>query len=221
MIDRLTERMNIERMQEYIAGARGLVDDSSKQAVSLYKSLSAEGRKGVVVLGTGAFIFLFISLMLYLWLSSAQDEVRRLTAERDMVAARAERAQGRSGVLLGPSDNVQPMFLQGATPGLALASFQSVVSEAATASGLSVKRMQPMETGDAAAKSPYRLGLEAEGSLEQLRDFLTRIESMLPVMFVTGLEVRPSSPEASQDPFPSEALRISARIDAYGWRASP
>lgn len=214
----MSERINVERMQDYIAGARSLVDASGKEAFSLYRSLSPEARKGLAVLATGGFLFLFVALMLFLWESSLQSEVQRLTAERDMVAARAAKSSGEFATRLGPGDDVTAMFLEGATPGLALASFQSVVSAAAAASGLSVKRMQPMETGDAEAGKPYRLGIDADGSLDQLRTFLASVESMLPVMFVTGLEIRPSSSEASQDPFPSEALGISIRLDAYGWR---
>ncbi|WP_421693556.1 type II secretion system protein GspM [Aestuariivirga sp.] len=211
--------MNIERMQDYIAGARSLVDASGKQANSIYKALSPEARRGLAVLATGGLIFLFFAMVLFLWGNSMQEEVQRLRAERDMVAARAAKSSGKSATRLGTSDDVEGMFLQGETPGLALAAFQSVVSEAASASGLSVKRMQPLDSGDAEAGAPYRLGVDADGSLEQLRIFLAKIESMLPVMFVTGLEIRPSSSEGTQDPFPSEALKISVRIDAYGWRS--
>ena len=161
-------------------------------------------------------IYLFLA-----WHSAAAERLRQAEAEHDMVAARAAKAAGEGVTRLTEADKVDPMFLEGATPGLVFAKFQSIAGEAASAAGLAVKRMQPVDTGDGEGGMPYRLNMDAEGSIEQLRDFLVDVESGLPIMFVTGLEVQPSAGEGEADQYPSEALRMTVRIEAYGWRAQP
>ena len=97
------------------------------------------------------------------------------------------------------------------------------MGEAAESSGLNVVRIQPFETSDAEAQyeATYRLGIDAEGRLEQLQAFLISVEAMLPLIFVTGLEIRPQMASDAGDPYPSEALRASFRIEAHGWRDQP
>ncbi len=182
---------------------------------------SAEARKGMAVLAVALLALIVMAYLLLAWHSAAAERLRQAEAEHDMVAARVAKAAGEGVTRLTEADNVGPMFLEGATPGLVFAKFQSIAGEAATAAGLAVKRMQPVDTGDGEGSMPYRLNMDAEGSIEQLRDFLADVESGLPIMFVTGLEIQPSAGEGEADQYPSEALRMTVRIEAYGWRAQP
>jgi Tfp pilus assembly protein PilO len=185
------------------------------------KGFSAEARKGMAVLAVAALAVIVMIYLFLAWHSAAAERLRQAEAEHDMVAARAAKAAGEGVTRLTEADKVDPMFLEGATPGLVFAKFQSIAGEAASAAGLAVKRMQPVDTGDGEGGMPYRLNMDAEGSIEQLRDFLVDVESGLPVMFVTGLEIQPSAGEGEADQYPSEALRMTVRIEAYGWRAQP
>ena len=185
------------------------------------KGFSAEARKGMAVLAVAALAVIVMVYLLLAWHSAAAERLRQAEAEHDMVAARAAKAAGEGVMRLTEADKVAPMFLEGATPGLVFAKFQSIAGEAASAAGLAVKRMQPVDTGDGEGSMPYRLNMDAEGSIEQLRDFLADVESGLPIMFVTGLEIQPSAGEGEADQYPSEALRMTVRIEAYGWRAQP
>ena len=185
------------------------------------KGYSTEARKGMAVLGVAG---LAVAGLVYVIASLhfvAADRLRQAESEHEMVAARAAKAEKDGVARLTEADNVAPMFLDGATPGLAFAKFQSIAGEAASAAGLEVKRMQPVDTGDAEATMPYRLNVDVEGSLEQMRDFLADVESGLPLMFVTGLEMQPSTAEGEGDQYPSEKMRMTVRIEAYGWRAGP
>lgn len=185
------------------------------------KGLSAEARRGVAVLGVALLALLGVLYVLFNWHAAEADRLRQAETEHELVAARAAKA-ARDGVArLTGADDVAPMFLDGATPGLAFATFQSKVGEAASAAGMEVKRMQPVDTGDAEGGMPYRLSVDVEGSIEQLRDFLADVESGLPVMFVTGLEVQPMAAAGEGDQYPSESLRTTVRIEAYGWRPQP
>ena len=185
------------------------------------KGFSAEARKGMAVLAVAALAVIVMVYLLLAWHTAAAERLRQAEAEHAMVAARAAKAASEGVTRLTEADKVDPMFLEGATPGLVFAKFQSIAGEAASAAGLAVKRMQPVDTGDGEGSMPYRLNMDAEGSIEQLRDFLADVESGLPIMFVTGLEIQPSAGEGEADQYPSEALRMTVRIEAYGWRAQP
>ena len=185
------------------------------------KQFSGEARKGMAVLAVAGLALVVLLYLLMSWHSVEAERLRQSEAEHDLVAARAAKAQRDGGARLTEADVVAPMFLEGATPGLAFARFQSIAGDAAAAAGLEVKRMQPVDTGDGEGAMPYRLNIDVEGSIEQLRDFLADIESGLPVTFVTGLEIQPSAAEGEGDQYPSESLRSTVRIEAYGWRAQP
>ena len=185
------------------------------------KDLSPEARRGIAVLGVAALAFLALMYLLLTWHAAAAERLRQAEAENALVAARTAKAVRDGATRLTTADNVTPMFLEGATPGLAFAKFQSIAGDAATAAGLAVKRMQPVDTGDGEGATPYRLTVDVEGSIEQLRDFLSDVESRVPVMLVTGLEIQPTAGEGEADQYPSESLRTTVRIEAYGWRAQP
>ena len=185
------------------------------------KDLSPDARRGIAVLGVAALAFLALMYLLLTWHAAAAERLRQAEAENALVAARTAKAVRDGATRLTTADNVTPMFLEGATPGLAFAKFQSIAGDAATAAGLAVKRMQPVDTGDGEGATPYRLSVDVEGSIEQLRDFLSDVESRVPVMLVTGLEIQPTAGEGEADQYPSESLRTTVRIEAYGWRAQP
>ena len=185
------------------------------------QGFSAEARKGMAVLAVAGLALLAIAYLLITWHAAALEGLRQAEAEHELVAARAAKAQRDGVTRLTEADAVAPMFLDGATPGLSFAKFQSIAGDAAAAAGLAVKRMQPVDTGDGEASMPYRLNLDVEGSIEQLRDFLADVESGLPLMFVTGLEIQPTGGEGEAAQYPSESLRATVRIEAYGWRAQP
>lgn len=189
---------------------------------------SSEARKGIAILVLGALAVIGLIYLVFAWHDAAAERLRQAEAEHEMVSARAAKAAREGATRLTEADSVAPMFLEGDTPGLAFARFQSLADKAATDAGLAVKRMQPVDTGDGEAGTPYRLNVDVEGSIEQLRDFLANIESSLPVMFVTGLEIQPAGAaeatgegEQPGNQYPSEALRTTVRIEAYGWRAQP
>lgn len=182
---------------------------------------STEARKGMAVLAVAVLALLALAYSLLAWQQAEADRLRQAVSEHEMVVARAAKAARDGAARLTAADNVAPMFLEGDTPGLAFAKFQSIVGEAASKAGLAVKRMQPVDTGDNEAGVPYRLSVDAEGSVTQMRDFLVAVEAGLPVMFVTGLEAQPSAATGEGGEYPSEALRMTVRIEAYGWRAQP
>ncbi len=185
------------------------------------RRLSAEAGKGVVILATLLVALLALAYVLFGWHVQAQDRLQQAAEQHDLVAARAAKAARDGASRLIAQDGIEAMFLAGDTPGLAVAAFQRIAGDAAAASGLSVLRITPVDDDEADQAAPYRLNIDAEGSLEQLRSFLLTIESGLPVMFVNRMELQPAASEGIVEEFPSEALRISVGIEAYGWRVGP
>jgi hypothetical protein len=185
------------------------------------RGFSMEARKGMAVLAVAMLAVAVFAYLMLTWHSQETERLYQAQSEHDLVAARTAKAVRDGATRLTAAADVAPMFIDGATPGLAFAKFQSIAGEAATAAGLAVKRMQPVDTGDGAGSVPYRLSVDAEGSIGQLRDFLAKVESGLPVMFVTGLEIQPAAAEGEGGGYPSESLRATIRIEAYGWRSQP
>lgn len=185
------------------------------------RGLSREGRNGLAVLAVAALALLAVLYLIGSWHAAEAERLSQAEAENQLVAARAAKAQRDGMTRLTAADDVAPIFLEGATPGLAFARFQSIAGEAASKAGLAVKRVQPVDTGDGEGATPYRLNMDVEGGIGQMRAFLADVESGLPVMFVTGLEMQPAAGAGEAGQYPSDSLRATVRIEAYGWRAQP
>jgi hypothetical protein len=214
-------------MTQTIAAARRIVDRPRPDRGALKMSirsmkLSPLARKGGWIVLALALLFLLLAILPFVWHASLRQQAARQDAELDLVKARVLARQSARGPALTEKDQVQGMFLSGTTAGTTLAEFQTLVSEAAAASGISVLRMQPLPSDEMQGLSPYLLAVDATGSLEQLRAFLLEIETMLPVLIVSGFEIVPRSAEGSEaQPYPSEDLAITLKLEAYAWRGAP
>lgn len=189
--------------------------------LSRLRGLSPEARKGVLVAAGGLVLMIAAVVLPYLWQAQLAQQVAAQKAELELVEARAARANDRNPRLT-ESDKPERMFLPGTTAGTTLAAFQSIVGEAAARTGMSVLRTQPLPTDQIEGLSPYRLAVDATGSLEQLRAFLVTLESTLPIIIVTGFEIQPRSSEGpAAQPYPSEDLAVSLKLEAYAWTGKP
>jgi hypothetical protein len=214
-------------ISQTIAAARRIVDrpwpnrGASRLAITTLK-LSPLARKGGWIILASALLLLLLAILPYVWQASLRQQAAAQEAELELVKARVLARQSARGPVLTGQDQVQAMFLSGATAGTTLAEFQTLVSGAAAASGISVLRMQPLPTDEVQGLSPYRLAVDATGSLEQLRTFLLQIETTLPVLIVSGLEIVPrSAGGAEPQPYPSEDLAVTLKLEAYAWRGAP
>lgn len=178
--------------------------------------------KGAAIVLGGVLLLLLGAVAPYVWHASLRQQVAAQTAELDLLRARVLARETARGPVLTEQDPLQDMFLPGTTAGTTLASFQTIVGEAAAASGIGILRMQPLPAGEVEGLSPYRLSVDASGSLTQLQLFLLAIESMLPVVIVSGFDVVPrASGGGEPQPYPSEDLAITLRLEAYAWRGAP
>ena len=185
-------------------------------------TFSPRAMKGAGVLLACLLLLLLLAILPYVWQASLHQQLAAQTAELDLVKARVLARESARGPVLSEQDQLQDMFLPGTTAGTTLAAFQTLVSEAAAASGINVLRMQPLPTDEAEGLSPYRLAVDAAGGLDQLQAFLLDVEVMLPVVIVSGFEIVPRAAGGSEpQPYPSEDLAITLRLEAYAWRGAP
>lgn len=183
--------------------------------------LSPLARKGAVAATSALAVLIVFAALPFLWLARLEGDVAAQKAELALVTARAERTRNR-GLALTAADQPERMFLPAETAGTTLAAFQSLVKDAASRNGMGVLRMQPLPMDEVSGAAPYQLGVDASGSLEQLRNFLADVESMLPLVIVTGLEVRPRVPAGAEtQPYSSEDLAVSMKLEAFAWRGVP
>lgn len=215
-------------MQENIAGARGLVDwarkaeQGARGGLAAARGLSPLARKGAFIAG-GAFAGLLVAAVLpYAWYAGSAADLEGARASYELLQARAERLASGAAPRITEADHPEDMFLPGTTDGTTIAAFQSLVTERAGQSGLSVLRMQPLPSEPVKGLSPVRLAVDASGSLEQLRAFLADLEAGLPVVIVSGFDIVPAGAQGAEaDPYPSENLAVTLRLEANVWRPTP
>jgi hypothetical protein len=218
------KRMGESFMTQTIAAARRIVDRPWVRRGSMNLSvpaLSPRAMKGAWIVLGAVLLLLLAAVLPYVWHVSLRQQAAAQSAELDHLKARVLARENARGPVLTEQDQLQDMFLPGTTAGTTLASFQTIVSEAAAASGIGVLRMQPLPTDEVEGLSPYRLSVDATGSLEQLQQFLLSVETMLPVVIVSGFDIVPrAAGGAEPQPYPSEDLAITLRLEAYAWRGA-
>lgn len=180
-------------------------------------SLSPLARKGGLFVLAGAAAVVLMALAPYLWIGSLEEQAAADQSQYDLISARVAHLADGHQVRLTEADQPARLFIPGETAGTTLAAFQSIVNAAAEKSGLSVTRMQPLPAEAMKGLSPYRLSVDATGSIERFRSFLTEIESGLPLIVVAGFEIKPQTAATpGEQAFPSEDLALSLRLEAYG-----
>ena len=122
------------------------------------RNLSPRAMKGAAILLVSAILLLLLAVLPFVWHASLSEQAAAQLAERDRVKARVLAHADARGRMLTDGDQPQNMFLPGTTAGTTLAAFQTIVSDAAGASGISVLRMQPLPGGEVRA-----LGLSPRG----------------------------------------------------------
>jgi hypothetical protein len=185
--------------------------------------LSRQGSYGLLLL-TGALLFVALLAWLpFYWQSAIQDEMDSARSNLRFIEARINASKGDRRSRLTAGDNVTPLFLNGGTPGLALADLQARVTTLAAASHMTIIRSQPLQTDRQSDLAVLRAELEASGSIDSLRDFLLALETGEPLIFVNQVQISaPPIDKAASDALPAENLTAILQIEAYAWwGASP
>lgn len=131
--------------------------------------------------------------------------------------ARLKAAKGGPKNRLTEADDAGPLFVNGTTPGLAIAEMQAFASQLAQASGLQVQRLQPLQADRDGSLAVLRIEADVTGSLESLSQYLLKIEAGQPFMFVNRMKI--AAPEAATDTvaLPSDQLTVTLQLESFAW----
>lgn len=180
--------------------------------------LSRQGLYGLLLLAGSALVLGGLAWLPFYWQSTIVDQTDQARTQLRFIEARINAAKGTTRPRLSAADDVSPLFLTGATPGLSLADLQARVASLATASHVTLARSQPLQTDRQQGLAVLRTEIEASGSIENLRDFLLALEAGEPLIFITQAQVNaPVADKTGDGALPSENLTALLQVEAYGW----
>lgn len=180
--------------------------------------LSPHGLQGLAILGIGALLLVMIALSPFLLAASLEPglkesrEFLRLLEQK----SRNDVLKPRPPVL--DERGVESIFVPGRTVGLASAEFQRLIGKAAADTGMAVERMQPLETERRGGLMMLKMEIDASGTIGSLRDYLHRIETGTPLVFIREVHVGMGKPSGEQDNIDQLVIRFG--FEAFGWEGS-
>ena len=118
---------------------------------------------------------------------------------------------------LTEADDIDPVFVTGSTPGLAIAEMQSFASKLAGESGMTVQRLQPLQADRDGNLAVLRIEAEVTGNIEGLRSYLLAIESGVPMVFINRIRIAAPESVAEGGALPSDQLTATLQLESFGW----
>ena len=157
-----------------------------------------------------------VAALPFIWNAGQQDALAEKQLERRFMEAKLQSAAKGPRNRLTASDDVGPIFVSGSTPGLAVAQMQGVASQLASDSGMTVERLQPLQSDQEGQLALLRMEAEVTGSIVGLRQYLAALESSVPYVFVN--RVRIDAPDNAGDgALPSDKLTVTLQLESFGW----
>ena len=182
------------------------------------RRLSAKGRWGLVLIVMGVIALAAAAIVPFAWRESLAAEIVEKRVELRFIEGRLKAAKGGVKVRLTAADNIDPLFVAGTTPGLALAGLQDFVGKLASDNGMAVERLQPLQADNEGGLAVLRMEVEAAGSIESVRNYLLALEAGQPLIFVNRARIAaPEGAAAESAALPSEKLSVALQLEAYGW----
>jgi hypothetical protein len=181
--------------------------------------LSPKGRWGVVNLAIGLCLLAAVAALPYIWYSVTTGVLAETNSELRLLDARLSTSTGTRQAALSAEENIDGMFIEGTTPGLALAALRRLVGSVAQENGLVLQRVQPLQSEDRDGLTVLRMEVETTGSLESLRGYLLAIETGLPLIHVNAAKIlAPANVGETGSELPSDNLTVALQLESYGWR---
>lgn len=181
-----------------------------------FLGLTASGTWGLVIAVAGLAGLAAAAAAPYAVRSSFAPQIAESDELLSLIESKVShaRSQGEGGLTPGP--RADAVFVKGATPGMAVADLQRIVSSIAAANGMAVDRMQPIATDAKPGLGVLRMNVDAVGNIESLRGYLHALETSVPLIFVSEAHVAPDTAATGQG-LPSDRLVVSLQVEAYSW----
>jgi Type II secretion system (T2SS), protein M subtype b len=181
-------------------------------------TLSANGRWGAALLLAGIIVMAGLASLPYIWHANANETLAEKNLELRFIEAKLKSARNNRRSNLTAVDNIEPIFVAGNTPGLALAEMQNFVGTLASGNGMSIDRLQPLQTELDGSLAVLRMEVETVGSIESLRGYLLALETAEPVMFINRVRISaPDNQAEASGALPSDKLTVLVQLEAFGW----
>ena len=185
------------------------------------RRLSAKGGAGIALLATCLVALAMAGTVPWIWALSAQEQLGDSTSELAFLQDKLTTRGNVSATGLTEADDLDALFIPGGTPGLELAGLQQRMGELAAASGMTFERSQPLPSEDQDGLARQRLEIEVTGSIDGLRSYLHAFETGHPFACVNRATIlRNGKGDVNGDVLPSDNLRVSLLIEAFGWRGT-
>ena len=180
--------------------------------------LSRQGALGLFILFAALVGMAGVASLPYLWLAMNHTQLAEKRAELHFLEAKLKTAKNVQNVGFTAADNIEPLFVSGATSGLATAGLQSLVGKIAQENGMIVERTQPLQTDRRDGLAVLRMEVETSGGIENLRGYLLAIEAGEPLIFVNQAMIYASTSRGEEGTaLPSDKLTVALQLEAYGW----
>jgi hypothetical protein len=173
---------------------------------------------GLTLLVLAVIAMAGLAVLPYVWQQWQQPVLAEQRLELRFLEAKLNKAHSGPKNQLSEADDVTPLFVSGTTTGLAMAEMQGIASQLATANGMTVERLQPLQTDQEDRLATLRMEAEVSGSLDNLRHYLAALESAVPLMFVNRMKIAaPENADAGGDALPSDQLTVTLQLESFGW----
>jgi hypothetical protein len=180
--------------------------------------LSRRGAWGLAILVTAVLTMGAVAALPHVWYAVNDARLAESRIDLRFIEAKMKAANGTRPTGLTASDNIEPLFVGGATSGMALAGLQRLIGKLAEENGMVVERTQPLQTEHSNGLAVLRMEVEAAGSIENLRGYLLAIEAGQPLIFVNQAKISaPVSADESGTVLPSDKLAVALQLETYGW----
>jgi Type II secretion system (T2SS), protein M subtype b len=181
--------------------------------------LSRQGAWGLTILSLAILAMSGMAALPYYWNAVATVQLTESRNELRFVEAKLKSAKRTQRMGLSAADNIEPLFISGATSGLALADLQRLVGNIAELNGMVIERTQPLQTEYSNGLAVLRMEVEASGNIENLRGYLLAIETGQPLIFVNSAKISALESQSENAlELPSDKLTVALQLEAYGWR---
>ena len=179
--------------------------------------MSAKASWGLALLIGAVLSLAGLAALPFALQASEQDGLAEKRLELRFMEARLKTAGDGPKNRLTEADDVVPVFVNGTTPGLAIAEMQVFASQLAQVSGLLVQRLQPLQADRDGNLAVLRIEADVTGSLESLSQYLLKLEAGQPFMFVNRVKI--AAPETATDSvaLPSDQLTVTLLLESFAW----
>lgn len=179
-----------------------------------FGSLTSAGWQGLALVTLGAVALAAVALAPIAYAVSVGTSLDEARAFLSLLESKAQAAGRNPKPALLDAQGADSLFVTGRTPGLAAAELQRLAGASAAEFGITIERMQALETQRQGGMMLLRMQLDATGTIASLRDYLHAIETGTPLVFIREAHIGAGQGDNA------ESLQLRLEFEAFGWEGT-